>query len=153
MRPTGFADTKREQEKLRTSEIRYRRLFETARDGILVLDAVSRRIIDVNPFMIELLGHSREEYLGKELWEIGLLKNAETGWEAFRELQQQGYIRCEDLPVQTKDGKKREVEIISNVFEENHHQLIQCNIRDITARKYAEERVRKFEDTSSSGRR
>jgi hypothetical protein len=45
------------------------------------------------------------------------------------------------------------VEIISNVFEENHHQLIQYNIRDITARKYAEERVRKFEDTSSSGRR
>ena len=122
-------------------------------DGILVLDAVSRRIIDVHPFMIELLRYSREEYLGKELWEIGLLKNAETGWEAFRELQQKGYIRCEDLPVQTKDGKKREVEIISNVFEENHHQLIQCNIRDITARKYAEERVRKFEDTSSSGRR
>lgn len=78
---------------------------------------------------------------------------AETGWEAFRELQQKGYIRCEDLPVQTKDGKKWEVEIISNGFEENHHQLIQCNIRDITARKYAEERVRKFEDTSSSGRR
>ena len=146
MRPTGFADAKGEQEKLRTSEIRYRRLFETARDGILVLDAVSRRIIDVNPFMIELLGHSREEYLGKELWEIGFFKNAETGWEAFRELQQQGYIRCEDLPVQTKDGKKREVEFISSVFEENHHQLIQCNIRDITARKYAEERVRKFHD-------
>src|SRR4029077_4662600 len=102
MRPTGFADAKREQEKLRTSEIRYRRLFETARDGMLVLDAVSQRIIDVNQFMIELLGYSREEYLGKELWEIGLLKNAETGWEAFRELQQPGYILCEQFPAQTK---------------------------------------------------
>jgi diguanylate cyclase (GGDEF)-like protein/PAS domain S-box-containing protein len=144
MRPTRFADAKREQEKLRTSEIRYRRLFETARDGILVLDAVTRRIIGVNPFMIEFLGYSREEYLGKELWEIGLLKDAETSREVFRELQQIGC--CEELPLQTKDGKKREVEFVSNGYEEDGHQLIQYNIRDITARKYAEDRVRKFHD-------
>jgi diguanylate cyclase (GGDEF)-like protein/PAS domain S-box-containing protein len=146
MRPTRFAEAKHEQEKLRTSETRYRRLFETARDGILILDAVTRRIIDVNPFMMELLGYSREEYLRKELWEIGLLKNAETSREVFRQLQQKGCIRYEDLPIQTKEGKKLEVEFVSNLYEEDNHRLIQCNIRDITARKHAEDRVRKFHD-------
>ena len=146
MRPTRFAEAKHEQEKLRTSETRYRRLFETARDGILILDAVTRRIIDVNPFMMEFLGHSREEYLGKELWEVGLLKNAEASREAFRQLQQKGHIRYEHLPLQTKEGKRREVELVGNLYEEDHHRLIQCNIRDITVRKHAEDRVRKFHD-------
>jgi diguanylate cyclase (GGDEF)-like protein/PAS domain S-box-containing protein len=131
------------QGKLRTSEIHYRRLFETARDGILILDAVTRRITDVNPFMVELLGYTRDEFLGKELWEIGLLKDAEASQDAFRELEQKGYIRYEDLPLQTKEGKLREVEFVSNVYREDGHQVIQCNIRDITERKHAEDRVQK----------
>ena len=54
------------------SEVRYRRLFQTAKDGILILDADTLKIIDANPFMTELLGYSHDEFLGKELWEIGL---------------------------------------------------------------------------------
>src|SRR5215510_10159305 len=91
-----------EQERLLASESRYRRLFETARDGILILDAVTRKITDVNPFMVDLLAYSREEFLGKELWEIGLLKDPQAAEAAFRELQQKGYIRYDDLPLQTK---------------------------------------------------
>jgi len=125
-------------EDLHTSEIRYRRLFESARDGILILDAVSRKITDVNPFMVELLGYSRAEFLGQELWEIGLLKDQEESGAAFRELQEKGYIRYEDLPLETKGGVCREVEFISNVYREDGHQVIQCNIRDITARKHLE---------------
>ncbi|HTN70526.1 MAG TPA: diguanylate cyclase [Methylomirabilota bacterium] len=143
MRPVTLADAKREQEKFGNCAIRYRRLFETARDGILILDAVTRRIIDVNPFMMELLGYSREEFLEKELWEIGLLKDPEASRVVFRELQQEGYIRYEDLPLHTKDGKMREVEFVSNVYDEDDHQVIQCNIRDITVRKQAEDNVRK----------
>jgi PAS domain S-box-containing protein len=129
------------QEEMRTSEIRYRRLFESARDGILILDADTRKITDVNPFMVELLGYSREEFLGKELWELGLLKDEEASAAAFRELQENGYIRYEDLPLQTNWGKRREVEFVSNVYAENGHQVIQCNIRDITERKRAERAV------------
>src|ERR1044071_4494456 len=77
------------QETLRVSEIRYRRLFETARDGILILDADTVKITDVNPFMVELLDYSRDEFLGKELWEIGLLKDAEASKEAYQALQEQ----------------------------------------------------------------
>jgi PAS domain S-box-containing protein len=126
-------------EDLHVSEIRYRRLFESARDGILILDANSRKITDVNSFMVELMGYSRDEFLGKELWEIGLFKDKDESQNAFRELQATGYIRYEDLPLQTKAGKQWNVEFISNVYQEDGHHVIQCNIRDITDRKRAEE--------------
>ena len=132
------------REYLRTSEIRYRRLFESARDGILILDAATRKITDVNPFMVKLLGYPRGQFLGKELWEIGLLEDAKTSRLAFRELKQNGYIRYEDLPLETKDGKRREVEFVSNVYDEGGYQVIQCNIRDITARKQREEEFKQL---------
>jgi PAS domain S-box-containing protein len=88
--------------------------------------------------MTESLGYSHEELLGKELWEIGLLKDEEASRAAFRELQAKGYIRYEHLPLETKEGQRREVEFVSNLYEEDARQVIQCNIRDITQRKRAE---------------
>jgi PAS domain S-box-containing protein len=126
------------QSRLRVSELRYRRLFEAARDGILILDAVTLKITDVNPFMTELLGYSHAEFLGKELWEIGLFSDKEASQEAFKELQRTGYLRYEDLPLQATNGKLRDVEFVSNVYDEDTSQVIQCNIRDITDRKRAE---------------
>ena len=126
------------QSQLRISELRYRRLFEAARDGILILDAVTLKIADVNPFMTELLGYSLADFLGKELWEIGLFSDKEASQEAFKELQRTGYLRYEDLPLQATNGNLRDVEFVSNVYEEDGHQVIQCNIRDITDRKRAE---------------
>jgi len=129
-------------EKLRTSEIRYRRLFEAAQDGILILNAVTLKITDVNPFMTELLCYPRAAFLGKELWEIGLFDDKEASQAAFKELQVTGYLRYEDLPLETKHGESRDVEFISNVYEEDGHPVIQCNIRDITERKHAENEIR-----------
>jgi PAS domain S-box-containing protein len=124
---------------MRASEIRYRRLFEAARDGILILDPDTRKITDANPFMTELLGYSHEELLGKELWQIGLLKDEEASRSAFRELQENHFIRYEDLPLQNKKGQHHEVEFVSNLYEEDGKYVIQCNIRDITERKRAEQ--------------
>jgi PAS domain S-box-containing protein len=126
------------QARLRISELRYRRLFEAARDGILILDAVTLKITDVNPFMTELLGYSHAEFLGKELWEIGLFSHKEASQAAFKELQRTGYLRYEDLPLQNANGKLSDVEFVSNVYEEDGHRVIQCNIREITDRKRGE---------------
>ncbi len=124
------------------SETRYRRLFETAQDAILILDADRRQILDANPFLTEMLGYAHDELIGKELWEIGLFRDIEASKAAFRELQEKGYIRYEDLPLKTKDGRRADVEFVSNVYEVNHQRIIQCNIRDITVRKRAEEALR-----------
>ncbi len=125
---------KQSPENLQTSETRYRRLFESSLDGILILDAITRKITDVNPFMMELLGYSREEFIDKELWEIGVLRDKEESVAAFIELQMKDYIRYDDLPLITKNGVCREVEFVSNVYTEEGREVIQCNIRDNTAR-------------------
>ena len=119
---------------LNNSGIRYRRLFEAAKDGIFILDAQTLKIIDSNPFMTDLLGYSHDEFLGKELWEIGLFTDKEASQAAYRELQNNGFIRYDHLPLESRNGQKVEVEFVSNVYAEDHQQVIQCNIRDITER-------------------
>ena len=126
---------------LQFSELRYRRLFETAQDGILILDAGSGKIVDANPFLEKLLGYSKKEFSGKRLWEIGVFNDIVDSKEAFYELQNKGYIRYTDLPLQTKTGGIINVEFISNVYGVDHEKVIQCNIRDITNRKKAEEAI------------
>jgi diguanylate cyclase (GGDEF)-like protein/PAS domain S-box-containing protein len=130
---------KRAEEALQASELRYRRLFETAQDGILILDGDTGRIDDVNPFLTAMLGHVREELLGKKLWEIGLFKDAEAGRAAFRELRDKGFFRHEDLPLETKSGREIVVECVGNVHDVESKKVIQCNIRDVTERKRLEE--------------
>jgi PAS domain S-box-containing protein len=124
-----------EERNLEISEVRYRRLFEAAHDGILILDAVTAKVLDVNPFMGSLLGYPREQFLGKELWEIGVFKDAESSKKAMATLQSVGHIRYEDLPLEHKDGRHIPVEFVSNVYLEGRRNVIQCNIRDITERK------------------
>ncbi len=137
-----ITERKRAEVAVRTSEVRYRRLFETAQDAILILDGDTGKIIDSNPFLRDLLGYSFGELRGKELWEIGLFQDIEANRAAFRQLQEKGYIRYEDLPLGTKDGRLVSVEFVSNVYPVEGRQVIQCNIRDISDRKRAEESLR-----------
>ena len=123
------------EERLKASELRYRRLFETAQDGILILDAVSGKIEDVNPFLITILGYTRDEFIGKQLWQIGAFKDVKRSKEAFKKLQKSSFIRFDNMPLETKDGKLFPVEFVSNAYLVNHRRVIQCNIRDITDRE------------------
>ena len=120
---------------LRMSESRYRRLFETARDGILLLNANTAQIEDVNPYLIEMLGYSHAEFLGKKLWEVGSFADIAQSKEMFEVLQTQGYVRYKDLPLKTKAGVEIAVEFVSNVYDCEGVKVIQCNIRNISERK------------------
>jgi PAS domain S-box-containing protein len=130
-------------EALKVSETRYRRLFESAQDGILLLDADTGQILDVNPFLLNMLGYSQEDFLGKKLWGIGPFSDIAASRLHFSELQAKGYVRYEHLPLQTKDSRLIDVEFVSNVYLVDNKKIIQCNIRDITLRKRAEEGLQK----------
>jgi PAS domain S-box-containing protein len=129
---------------LRASELRYRRLFETAKDGILILDAVTAMVVDVNPFLIALLGYSHEQFLGKAVWELGFFKDIVANEDKFAELREKEYLRYENMPLETSDGRRIEVEFVSNVYLVNGDKVIQCNIRDVSARRQAEAAVRQL---------
>ena len=137
---------KKAEEALKVSETRYRRLFETAQDGILLLDADTGQILDVNPFLLDMLGYSHKDFLGKKLWEIGPFSDIAASRLRFSELQTKGYVRYEHLPLETKDGRLIDVEFVSNVYLVDHEKIIQCNVRDITLRKQAEEGLQKAYD-------
>ncbi|MBF0254028.1 MAG: PAS domain S-box protein [Candidatus Omnitrophica bacterium] len=138
---------------LKESEVRYRRLFESAQDGILILDSATGQIMDVNPFLTRLLGWSRAWFLRKRVWEIGLFRDEEKSKAAFRELQREGYIRYEDLPLETRSGRRIDVEFVSNSYEAHGRRVIQCNIRDISDRKHAEVQKAILEATEAEQRR
>jgi len=135
---TDISDLKSAEIALAASEVRYRRLFESAKDGILILNASTGMVVDVNPFLVELLGYSREFLMEKAVWDLGFLRDIVANQESFAALQNQEYIRYEDKPLETADGRRIDVEFISNVYLVNNEKVIQCNIRDITERRQAE---------------
>lgn len=131
-------ESKRAVDALEASERRYRRLFESAKDGILILDASTGCIVDANPFLENLAGYTHAELVGKELWEIGPFRDIAASRTAFSRLQTESYIRYEDLPLRARDGRTIDVEFVSNVYRVGDQDVVQCNIRDISARKRAE---------------
>lgn len=123
---------------LQDSEKRYRRLFESAQDGILILDADSGKVVDANPFLLQLLGYAYDALCGQYIWELGVFKDIAASREAFKTLQDNEYIRYDNLPLETINGRSIAVEFVSNVYLVDQSKVIQCNIRDITASRGAE---------------
>jgi len=137
-----ISERKRAEDALRASELSYRRLFEAAKDGILILDADTGRITDVNPFLVELLGYSRDEMVGKTVGELSPFNDLESNQIKLERLQMEGYVRYDNLPLKTKDRRRIAVEFVSNVYQAGDKKVIQCNIRDITERKRTEEQLK-----------
>jgi len=135
---------KRAQELLQVSESRYRRFFETAQDGILILDADTGEITDVNPFLTEMLGYPPAELLGKKFCEASAFKDVEACKAAFQMLRSEGYVRFEHLQVRPSNGPLVDVEFVSNAYRADHRRVIQCNLRDISERERAEQEIRKL---------
>lgn len=136
---------KKTTESLKDSEIRYRRLFESSKDGILIVDAINGKVLNINPYLVHLLGYTSDEILDKELWEIDAFNSIGYSRSNFIELQIKGEIRYSDMPLMTKEGKIISVEFVSNVYVADHTKVIQCNIRDITERKRVEKALKDSE--------
>jgi PAS domain S-box-containing protein len=134
-------ERKQAERAVRESEVRYRRVFEAAKDGILILDAVTGKILDANSFMSGLTGLDHGDLLGKELHEIGLFQDVEENKDAFRQLQRAGYVRHEHLPIQNRRGEKVEIEMVANVYEEDGRSVAQCNVRDISERAAMQRKI------------
>jgi two-component system CheB/CheR fusion protein len=125
------SEVKKANDILAISETRYRNLFGMAKDGIIILDAETGKIVDVNPFLIELLGYSKEQFIEKSIWQIGFLKDLVANKEKFLELQQKEIVRYENLPLETADGRKINVGFVSNVYLVANAKVIQCFIREV----------------------
>ncbi len=128
----GITNGERTKDASNASETKYRRLFESSKDGILILDASTGKIDDVNPYLIEMLGYSKDQLLGKKVWELGFLKDVVANQANFVRLQEKGFIRYEDMPLETASGHLRNVEFVSNVYQVDSKTVIQCNIRDLS---------------------
>ena len=151
--PADIEDRKMADAALNLSEIRYRRLFEAAHDGILILDPDTRKIVDANPFMTTLIGYPNEQLIGLELYEIGFLADAQASKDMFQKLKVTRHVRYENLPLQSQQGGLRDVEVVANLYDEGGHSVVQCNVRDITERKAAETALREREDELSRAHR
>ena len=120
---------------------RYRQLFEGDRDGILLLDGGTGQIVDANPVLLSLLGSSRDQLLGKRLWEIGIFKDGGLAVSAVEKLLREGYVRHDSLPLRTGDGRKLLLEFVGNVYESGPGKACQCRVRDVTDRRRFQERM------------
>ena len=123
-------DLKEANEKLQKSEeTRYRHLFKTAKEGILVLDADTGKVIDVNPYLVELLGESKKQFIGKEIWSIGLFKKLIPSIDAFKKLVREEFIHCDDLEITTADNKTIVLEFNGDTYIADDKKIIQCLFR------------------------
>src|SRR4051812_35696398 len=110
------------------SELRYRRLFETIHVGILLLDYTKRTITDANPFMAELSGYGVKELVGKKISEIGLFDKKLTGKKIFDDLKTKDKVVYENIPLFTRDGLMRIIELSAHTYESEGSKRIQCTI-------------------------
>ncbi|MGM0381789.1 MAG: PAS domain-containing protein, partial [bacterium] len=132
------------KKKLKASEEKYRRLFETARDGILILDGVSGEIQDANPYFLEITGYSFAELEGSAPWELAAFGDIIENKNRFEKLKENGVARYDDLPLLTKDGEEIPVEFITNTYQAGGNRVVQCNIRVIKERKELEKKMRLY---------
>ena len=138
-------------ERKRAAEARYRRLFESARDGILLVDAAMGEILDVNPFMEQLLGYPRKEFAGRKLWETEPMRNLPKLRWAVEQIRDWGVLRFDDLTLRTKDGRDLHVEVIANLYSEGDRQAIQFNVRDVSERQKFERELQETQKLESLG--
>jgi diguanylate cyclase (GGDEF)-like protein/PAS domain S-box-containing protein len=128
------AERQRRDRALKASEIRYRRLFETAPYGVLVLDAETGVVVDVNAAACQLLACEPEDIIEHPLWSLRAFRNAAATKSQFRDVVLQPHVRYDDLPIEMPEGAIKHVELVSTLFLADSKPFVQCILHDITDR-------------------
>jgi diguanylate cyclase (GGDEF)-like protein/PAS domain S-box-containing protein len=126
---------------LRASEQNYRRLFETAGDGILLLDIDSGQITDANPRLLAMVGQTREVLAGRNIRSVPEFAELADA-AALAELERSGALHRDDLSIGAADGSHVFVDLLASTCEAAGRRLAQFNLRDISERKQSEARIR-----------
>ncbi len=129
-------------ERKQAAEARYRRLFEAARDGILIVDGETGEIIDLNPYLVKAFGISRSASIGYRYWDLDIFRGTELNRATFAELQESEFVQ-RILSISSKTGGRFDGEVIGNLYLEGDRRVIQFNIRDVTDRRRGEESTRR----------
>lgn len=124
-------------ERREIAEVRFQRLFETAKDGMVVIEAETEAVLDVNPFLLWLTGFSREDFVGKSIADAGALLHLEHAADVMKEVQQSDMVRYDDVQITTRSGDAVSVEVVANRYTVGSQPVVQLNVRDISARKKA----------------
>jgi two-component system CheB/CheR fusion protein len=130
-------------ERKEKAEIQYRRLFESARDAILIVDASSGEVVDMNPYFNELTRYQRGQVVGKRFWDLDVFHKSEEAARLIPETRRERNARYDSVRVRARDGAELILEIISNPYRVRDSEFIQVNIRDVTERRRMEERLRR----------
>jgi PAS domain S-box-containing protein len=137
-----ITERKRLEDLLTESEERFRRLFETASDGIVLLEKGEGKITHANPATEQMLGYTNRESIGNKLQDIGVSLDLDDFQTTMEDLNKSGIINYRNVTVETKSGQHIDTEI----YLVDRAKLVQCNIRDITERRRAEEALRESEE-------
>lgn len=129
-------------ERQETAEIQYRRLFESSKDGVIVLESPSGRVVDANPCLLELSRYPKAEFLGRLFSELPLFLDSEEMRRLLPETIEKGFTRYDSVPLRARDGREAVVDIVANGYRVKERSLIQVNIRDVTERRRSEEALR-----------
>lgn len=138
-------------ERKRAAEARYRRLFEAAKDGILIVDAETGEIRDANPYLETLFGYRREELVGRTVWEVQPLQTVNDVASVLERVRGREKAHFADLLMRTRSGRAVHGEVVANEYTEGDRRVILFNIRDITERRDFERQLQHTQKLESLG--
>ncbi|WP_305677246.1 PAS domain S-box protein, partial [Phenylobacterium sp.] len=127
------------------AELRYRGLFETAKNPILLLDLQTGQVTDANSALTTMLGLTSPQVLGRKLWELEPFKNIPACRTIVRDLESQGRIQHDDWVLETSDGCSIPVEVVSHVYEMDGAKIVQCSFRDVGDERRREQEAEELE--------